>query len=113
MSNTDKVFKVNDEWSKIAHANKEIYETKYKKSLEDNDAFWAEEGKRIDWIKPYSKIKDVIYSKAKTEIKWFYDGTLNASYNCIDRHLKKKPIKLPLFLKGMILPSLKKSPIKN
>ena len=100
MSNTDKVFKVNDEWSKIAHANKEIYETKYKKSLEDNDAFWAEEGKRIDWIKPYSKIKDVIYSKAKTEIKWFYDGTLNASYNCIDRHLKNKANQTAIIFEG-------------
>ena len=100
MSNIDKIFKVNDEWSKIAHANKEIYETKYKKSLEDNDAFWAEEGKRIDWIKPYSKIKDVIYSKAKTEIKWFYDGTLNASYNCIDRHLKNKANQTAIIFEG-------------
>ena len=100
MSDTDKVFKVNDEWSKIAHANKEIYETKYKKSLEDNDAFWAEEGKRIDWIKPYSKIKDVIYSKTKTEIKWFYDGTLNASYNCIDRHLKNKANQTAIIFEG-------------
>ena len=100
MSDTNKVFKVNDEWSKIAHANKEIYETKYKKSLEDNDAFWAEEGKRIDWIKPYSKIKDVIYSKAKTEIKWFYDGTLNASYNCIDRHLKNKANQTAIIFEG-------------
>ena len=100
MSNTYKVFKVNDEWSKIAHANKEIYESKYKKSLEDNDAFWAEEGKRIDWIKPYSKIKDVIYSKTKTEIKWFYDGTLNASYNCIDRHLKNKANQTAIIFEG-------------
>tara|TARA_B100001093_G_scaffold143947_1_gene136544 strand:- start:1642 stop:3585 length:1944 start_codon:yes stop_codon:yes gene_type:complete len=100
VSDTNKVFKVNDEWSKIAHANKEIYETKYKKSLEDNDAFWAEEGKRIDWIKPYSKIKDVIYSKAKTEIKWFYDGTLNASYNCIDRHLKNKANQTAIIFEG-------------
>ena len=54
---SDTIFKVSEEWSKIAHANKQTYETKYKKSLENNDAFWAEEGKRIDWIKPYTKIK--------------------------------------------------------
>jgi acetyl-CoA synthetase len=53
----------------------------------NNEAFWAEEGKRIDWIKLYSKIKDVTYGKNKVDIKWFYDGTLNVSYNCIDRHL--------------------------
>ncbi len=52
--------------------------------------FGQKKGKRIDWIKPYTKIKDVTYSKSKTEIKWFYDGTLNASYNCIDRHLATK-----------------------
>ena len=86
----NKIFKVSDEWSKIGHVNKKGYEEKYNKSIKDNDAFWAAEGKRIDWIKPYTKIKDVVYSKAKTEIKWFYDGTLNASYNCIDRHLPER-----------------------
>ena len=48
------------------------------------------EGKRITWIKPYKKIKDVKYSKEDVHIKWYEDGTLNASANCIDRHLKKK-----------------------
>ncbi len=58
----------------------------YQASVDDPEAFWAEHGKRIDWIKPYSKIKDVDYSN-NVHIKWFYDGTLNASANCIDRHL--------------------------
>jgi acetyl-CoA synthetase len=97
---SDTIFKVNEEWSKIAHANKQTYEAKYKKSIEDNDAFWAEEGKRIDWIKPYTKVKDVTYGKAKTEIKWFYDGTLNASYNCIDRHLKTKANHTAIIFEG-------------
>ena len=96
----NKIFKVSDEWSKIGHVNKKGYEEKYNKSIKDNDAFWAAEGKRIDWIKPYTKIKDVVYSKAKTEIKWFYDGTLNASYNCIDRHLAKKRNQTAIIFEG-------------
>ena len=96
----NKVFNVTDEWSKIGLVNKKGYEEKYNESINDNDAFWAKEGKRIDWIKPYTKIKDVTYSKSKTEIKWFYDGTLNASYNCIDRHLAKKANHTAIIFEG-------------
>ncbi len=70
--------------------DKKTYEKKYLNSIKDNDDFWKAEGKRITWIKPYSKIKDVKYSKSDVHIKWFEDGTLNASENCIDRHLKNK-----------------------
>ena len=70
--------------------NKSQYEKKYKFSIKNNEDFWAKEGKRINWIKPYTKIKDVKYSKEDVHIKWYYDGTLNASANCIDRHLGKK-----------------------
>ena len=51
--------------------------------------FWSNHGKRIDWFKPYTKIKDVVYSKNEVSIKWYFDGTTNVSYNCIDRHAKK------------------------
>ncbi len=84
------VFKVSDSWSKQAYVNKSQYEKKYKLSIRDNENFWRKEGKRINWIKPYSKVKDVKYSKEEVNIKWYYDGTLNASANCIDRHLDKK-----------------------
>ena len=96
----NKIFNVTDEWSKIGLVNKKSYEEKYNESINDNDAFWAKEGKRIGWIKPYTKIKDVTYSKSKTEIKWFYDGTLNASYNCIDRHLAKKANHTAIIFEG-------------
>ena len=96
----NKIFNVTDEWSKIGLVNKKGYEEKYNESINDNDAFWAKEGKRIDWIKPYTKIKDVTYGKSKTEIKWFYDGTLNASYNCIDRHLAKKANHTAIIFEG-------------
>ena len=83
------IFKVSKKWANKAYVDKKQYENKYKLSIKDNENFWRKEGKRIKWIKPYTKIKDVKYSKNDVKIKWFYDGTLNASANCIDRHLKK------------------------
>ena len=80
------IYKTKKEWISKATENKSQYEKKYKSSLSDNEGFWKKEGKRINWIKPYTKIKDVKYSKSDVKIKWFYDGTLNASANCIDRH---------------------------
>jgi len=88
------IFKVTKKWSNNAYVNKSQYEKKYKLSIKDNEGFWKKEGKRIDWIKPYTKIKDIKYSKTDVKIKWYYDGTLNASANCIDRHLENKKIKL-------------------
>ena len=80
--------------------NKSDYEKKYKKSLKNNDEFWKKEGKRITWIKPYKKIKNVKYSKDEVHIKWYEDGTLNASANCIDRHLKNKKNKTAIIWVG-------------
>ena len=63
------------------------YQAMYDASIADPNAFWAEHGKRIDWIKPYSQVSDVSYDKADLHISWFGDGTLNAAANCLDRHL--------------------------
>ena len=82
------IIKTKPEWVKNSLANKTQYQKKYTDSIKSNDNFWRREGKRITWIKPYKKIKDVKYSNKDVKIKWFYDGTLNASANCIDRHLK-------------------------
>ena len=94
------IFKVPKKWSNSAYINKSQYEKKYKLSIKDNEGFWKKEGKRIDWIKPYTKIKDVKYSKTDVRIKWYYDGTLNASANCIDRHLKDKKNKTAIIWVG-------------
>ena len=94
------VFKVSKNWSKEAYINKNQYEKKYKLSIKENENFWRKEGKRITWIKPYTKIKDVKYSKQEVNIKWYYDGTLNASANCIDRHLNKKSNKTAIIWVG-------------
>ena len=94
------IFKVPEKWSKSAYVNKSQYEKKYKLSIKDNENFWRKEGKRINWIKPYTKIKDIKYSKNEVKIKWYYDGTLNASANCIDRHLKDKKNKTAIIWVG-------------
>ena len=73
-----------------AHVNDDQYQAMYKASIEDNEAFWAEHGKRIDWITPYQNVKDVSYAKEDLSIRWFYDGTLNAAANCTDRHLAQR-----------------------
>ncbi|RUA18860.1 MAG: acetate--CoA ligase, partial [Alphaproteobacteria bacterium] len=99
-TSSELVFKVPKKWSKSAYIDKNQYEKKYKLSIKDNEGFWSKEGKRIDWIKPYKKIKDVKYSKTDVRIKWFYDGTLNASANCIDRHLRDKKNKTAIIWVG-------------
>ena len=85
-----------------AHAliDKAAYEEMYARSVNDNEAFWAEQGQRVSWIKPYSKIKDVSYAKDDLHIRWFYDGTLNACYNCVDRHLETKADDVAIIWEG-------------
>ena len=80
------VYPVPEAVAKKAHVDNAGYLKMYQASVDDPEAFWGEHGKRIDWIKPYSGVKDVDFSN-KVHIRWFYDGTLNASANCIDRHL--------------------------
>ena len=99
-SSSELIFKTKPEWIKSSLANKAQYQKKYTESIKNNNNFWKKEGKRITWIKPYKKIKDVKYSKDEVRIKWFEDGTLNASANCIDRHLKDKKDKTAIIWVG-------------
>ena len=94
------VIKTKPEWIKSSLANKSKYQQKYSQSIKSNDEFWRKEGRRITWIKPYKKIKDIKYSTKEVKIKWFEDGTLNASANCIDRHLKDKKDKTAIIWVG-------------
>ena len=84
------LIKVTDEAKRMALIDNEKYLQEYERSINDPENFWAEHGQRIDWIKPYTRIKDVSYSEKDLHIKWFYDGTLNVSSNCLDRHLEKR-----------------------
>ena len=70
-----------------AHVDAAQYDAMYKASVNDPEAFWAEQGKRIDWMKPFTKVKDTSYEYDDVHIRWYEDGTLNVSANCIDRHL--------------------------
>ena len=83
-----------------AHITKDKYDKIYEFSSDNPESFWKKEGQRINWINPYTKIKDVTWSNKNVDIKWFYDGTLNASYNCIDRHLLDKPDKVAIIWEG-------------
>ncbi|RYH11511.1 acetate--CoA ligase [Tropicimonas sp. IMCC6043] len=78
------------EFAKNAHIDEKKYEEMYAASITDPEAFWGEHGKRLDWIKPYTKVKNTSFEPGNIDIKWFEDGTLNVAANCIDRHLAKR-----------------------
>ena len=75
-----------------AHANGAKYLEMYRESIENPDAFWGREGKRLDWITPYTKVKNTDFTFGKVSIKWFEDGVLNAAVNCVDRHLRDRAL---------------------
>ncbi|QSX32075.1 acetate--CoA ligase [Shewanella avicenniae] len=82
-------YKVPDSVASSALINDEKYKRMYQESIVNPEGFWREHGKRIDWMKPYTKIKQTSFDDHNLSIQWFYDGTLNASVNCLDRHLEK------------------------
>jgi len=84
---TDKTYPPTAEFAAHAHADKATYEKMYAQSVQDPDAFWGKEGKRLDWIKPYTKVKNSTFAYPDVSIKWYEDGTLNVCANCVDRHL--------------------------
>ena len=94
------IYKIKESWLSEAKVNKEEYEKMYEESISENESFWSNQGKRIDWFKPYTKIKDVLYSKDDVKINWYYDGTTNVSYNCVDRHAKNTPDKTAIIWEG-------------
>jgi len=87
---SNNIYKPNSDIVKNSHVDSLKYEKMYKESITNPDKFWGIHGKRIDWIKPYTKISNVSYNKEDLHINWYEDGTLNASANCLDRHLKSK-----------------------
>ena len=93
-------FPPSDDVKANAKVTADQYADMYAHSVNDPDAFWAEHGKRIDWIKPYTKISDVNYNIPDVSIKWFEDGTLNAAANCIDRHLATRGDQVAIIWEG-------------
>jgi acetyl-CoA synthetase len=94
------VYPVSEEIAKSALIDKAKYDAMYKQSIEDPVGFWGEHGKRIDWIKPYTKVKNVSYDAHNLFIKWYEDGTLNVSSNCLDRHLATRGDQTAIIFEG-------------
>jgi acetyl-CoA synthetase len=87
---SEKIYDVPAEWSKRAWIDQAKYQEMYDRSLKDPDGFWAEQAKRLDWMKAPHKIGNWSFEPGNISIKWFEDGVLNAAWNCIDRHLPKR-----------------------
>jgi acetyl-CoA synthetase len=88
--------KVPKKWKDRAFVDKKEYEKLYEKSIDKPNKFWGKEGKRLDWIKPYKRVKNTSFEYPNVSIKWFEDGTLNVAANCTDRHLKKRGKKIAI-----------------
>ncbi len=95
-----KIHPVSKEWAGRAYVNAEKYQEMYRKSVEDPEGFWAEQAERVDWIKPFTKVKNTSYEYPNVSIKWYEDGTLNISANCIDRHLKDRADQVAILWEG-------------
>jgi acetyl-CoA synthetase len=97
---SEKIYSVSPEWAKRAFVDKPKYEEMYARSVNDPQGFWAEHGKRVDWIKPFTKVKNTTYGPPDVSIKWFEDGTLNVSANCVDRHLATRGDQVAIIWEG-------------
>lgn len=102
------LFPVSSEWAARAHVTAAQYEEKYKRSIEDPDGFWGDEAQRIDWIKPFTKVKNTSWEPGKIDIKWYEDGTLNVAANCIDRHLATRGDQVAIIWEGDEPPTTKR-----
>jgi acetyl-CoA synthetase len=97
---TGKVYEVPAEWSKRAFIDDAKYKQMYERSVNDPNGFWAEHAKRIDWFKPFTKVKNTSFDPHNVSIKWFEDGTLNVAHNCLDRHLAKRGDQVAIIWEG-------------
>jgi acetyl-CoA synthetase len=97
---SEKRFPPSNAFAANAHINASKYTEMYAASIADPDAFWREHGKRVDWIKPFSITKNVNFNHPDVSIKWFEDGVLNVSANCIDRHLETRGEQIAIIWEG-------------
>src|SRR5215472_4327137 len=97
---SDTLLPVPEDWKKRALIDAASYERMYAESVRDPDAFWAGQAKRIDWVKPFTKVKDVSWDPDNLHIRWFEDGVLNVSANCVDRHLPKRAKQTAIIWEG-------------
>jgi acetyl-CoA synthetase len=95
-----KVYPVVPEFAAKAHIDNAKYQAMYDQSVNDPDAFWGEQGKRLDWFTPYTRVKNTSFDLHNVDIRWFEDGTLNAAYNCLDRHLEARGDQVAIIWEG-------------
>jgi acetyl-CoA synthetase len=95
-----KIYPVPAEWRSSAYVNDENYRALYEKSVRDPDGFWREQASRIDWRKPFTKVKNTSFDPHNVSIKWFEDGMLNVCANCVDRHLAKRGDQVAIIWEG-------------
>jgi acetyl-CoA synthetase len=100
MSDTSKSYPVPEAFAAQANLTPEKYKEMYAASIADPVAFWGEQGKRLDWIKPYTQVKDVSWETGDLHVRWYHDGVLNVSANCLDRHLEKRGDKAAMIWEG-------------
>lgn len=96
----NELYPVPEQFAATARTNLAEYEKRYQQSIDDPDAFWAEQAQIIDWIKPFTKVKDTNFDRENFKIEWFADGELNVAANCLDRHLKEHPHKPAIIWEG-------------
>ncbi|MDH3741391.1 MAG: acetate--CoA ligase [Hyphomicrobiales bacterium] len=96
----DLLYPVLSEWKSRSHIDKAEYEVMYERSIKDPDGFWAEQGRCIDWIKPFTKVQNSTFGPPDVSIKWFEDGTTNVAQNCIDRHLVSRGDQIAIIWEG-------------
>jgi len=94
------MIKTKEQWISEGKVDSDKYLQLYNQSIEDNNHFWNEHGNRIDWYKKYTKIKNIKYSSSDVSIKWYEDGQLNVTHNCVDRHAKQNPDKIAIIWEG-------------
>jgi acetyl-CoA synthetase len=94
------LFPVSEHWAKTARYNAQSYAAGYQRSLADPEGFWGDMGKRLDWIKPYTKVKNTSFDPHNVSIKWYEDGVLNVAANCIDRHLPARAHQTAILWEG-------------
>ena len=97
---SEQVYDVPAEWSKRAYIDNAKYAAMYERSIKDPAGFWAAEGKRIDWFKPFTKVKNTSFDLNHVSIKWFEDGVTNVAHNCIDRHLENRGDQIAIIWEG-------------
>jgi acetyl-CoA synthetase len=97
---SEQVYEVPAEWNSRAYIDNAKYLAMYERSIKDPGGFWAEEGKRIDWFTPFTKVKNTSYDPHHVSIKWFEDGVTNVAYNCIDRHLASRGDQVAVIWEG-------------